>query len=155
MTPANTLLETLAELKPSGSYPQRLIVRDARMRITAELDVQRWDPLACQLLLVRAIPDQASKTPLRERAALMASQITGLMEQLKVIEVDDTRREALLRSESPALREQDRLYYEVLIEPNSATLRRFQGSHAKIGRKEVPFTVTREVLAKLIADLAK
>jgi hypothetical protein len=155
MTSATTLLDTLTEIKPTGSYPQRLIVRDAALRVTAELEVQRWEPLACQLVLVRAIPDRASALPLPERAAAVARQTTGLMEQLKVVEIDPTRGEAILRSDSPAIRDQDRLYYEVLLEPAGASLRRYQGSLVKTGRKEIPFTLTREALAKLIADLAK
>jgi len=156
MTPANTFLHTLAELKPTGTFPQRVLVRDPAASATVELDVNQFDSLAGQISMLRVTPDVAVSAPLKDRAALVAGRVTGLMEKLHVIEVDDTRGEALLRSDVPAAQNDSRFYYEVVLQRKGvATLQRYQGSLVKAERKVVPFTVTREALSKLVADLAK
>jgi hypothetical protein len=156
MTPASTFLHTLAELKPTGTFPQRVLVRDPSASATVEMDVNQFDSLACQITMLRVTPDVAVSAPLKDRATLVAGRATGLMEKLNVIEVDNDRGEALLRSDTPAARDQDRFYYEVVLQRKGvATLQRYQGSLVKPERKVVPFTVTREALSKLVADLVK
>lgn len=156
MTPASTFLHSLAELQPTGTFPQRVLVRDPGSSATVEMDVNQFDALACQMTLLRVTPDVAVSAPLKDRAVLVAGRVTGLMEKLHVIEVDDSRGEALLRSDVPAARDQNRFYYEAVLQRKGVvTLHRYQGSLLKSERKEVPFTVTREALSKLVADLAK
>lgn len=156
MTPANIFLHTLTELRPTGTFPQRVLVRDPGSSATVEMDLNQFDALACQITMLRVTPDVAVTAPLKDRAALLAGRVTGLMEKLHVIEVDDARGEALLRSDVPAAQDENRFYYEVLLQRSGvATLRRFQGSTVKSERKNVPFTVTREAISKLVADLAK
>jgi hypothetical protein len=156
MTPASTFLNTLSELKPTGTFPQRVLVRDAAALATVEIDMNQHDALACQMTMLRVTPDVAVTAPLKDRAALIAGRVTGLMEKLHVIEVDDARGEALLRSDVPTAQDKNRYYYEVLLQRNGvATLQRFQGSIVKSERKNVPYTVTREAISKLVGDLVK
>ena len=156
MTPASTFQHTLSELKPTGTFPQRALVRDPSASATVEMDMNQFDSLACQITMLRVTPDVAITAPLKDRAALIAGRVTGLMEKLNVIEVDDARGEALLRSDVPTAKDTNRFYYEVLLRRNGiVTLERFQGSTVKSERKLVPFAVTREALSKLVADLVK
>ena len=71
-------------------------------------------------------------------------------------EVDDHQQEAILRSDDPTVKGDDRLYYEVHLRGLShATVRRFKGSRAASTRREqVAFALTHEVLAKLVEDIA-
>lgn len=150
------LLTTLNELKASGAFPQRLLLRDASVSATIEMDVQQMDKLSVELTMLRVSPEQAPKENLRDRATLLANRVTGLMEKLAAIEIDEGRGEALLRSDTPAAHDASRTYYELLVQKTGVTtLNRFQGSMIKTGRKETGFTLTREALAKLIRDLAQ
>ena len=79
-----------------------------------------------------------------------------LLEMLKVIEVDGERDEAILRSDTPAAKGEDRFYYEVHLQgparPRCAATR---GSLTVTGKREqVAFALTHEALARLAADLA-
>lgn len=154
MSRTNSLLKTLSELNASGAFPQRLLLRDPSIAATIEMDVHRLDSLSIQLTMLRVTPEQAMKVTLKDKAAHLSERITGLMEKLSVIEIDDSRGEALLRSDSPVANEDQRLYYELLAQRQGATtLHRYQGSMLRSQRKEVPFVLTREALAKLITDL--
>lgn len=83
-------------------------------------------------------------------------RVTGLLEPLKVVEVDTVRDEALLRSQEPAHRGDKVFYYEVLLRgTRSALVRRYRALAEGNGRREqVVFALTREALAKFVGDLA-
>jgi predicted secreted protein len=92
---------------------------------------------------------------LKEWAAAMARRVTGLMEPLRVIEVDTTRGEAILRSDSPTTRGERRTHYELKLRGGRrAALSRFAAElDSSARRQQVSFTLTRESLGKLIDDL--
>ena len=83
------------------------------------------------------------------------ARVTGLLEPLKLIEVDATRSEAVLRSETPATRGTSVEYYEVLLRgQQAATLKRYKAPQSGGGkRRTVPFALTHEAIAKLAGDL--
>jgi hypothetical protein len=84
----------------------------------------------------------------------VARRVTGLMEPLRVLEIDIQRNEALLRSNEPTRRSADLFYYEVLLKgTQAASVRRYQGNPDGGRREQVPFGLTHEALAKLIGDL--
>ena len=154
MSHTNSLMKTLNELKPSGAFPQRLLMRDPSVAATIEMDVHKLDSLSIQLSMLRVSPEAPSKVALKDKAADLAQRITGLLEKLSVIEIDDDRGEALLRSNSPVVNDEQRLYYELIAQrQGTTTLNRYQGSMLRSNRKEVPFILTREAMAKLITDL--
>lgn len=156
MSRTNTLLSTLQELKASGAFPQRMLVRDVSVAATVEMDVHQLDRLSIELSMIRVTPEKSATFKLGERATLLAGKVTGLMETLNVIEIDDSRGEALLRSDVPLAEDTKRLYYELLVQQNgTTTLHRYQGSMVKTSRQEIPFSLTREALAKLIQDVAE
>jgi hypothetical protein len=85
----------------------------------------------------------------------VADRATGLLEDLKVVEVDRPRGQALLRSEAPVSRGEDLFYYEVLLTATgAANLRRYSAPNQGPGKREqVAFALTHEALAKLSRDL--
>jgi hypothetical protein len=156
MTPRKTLPEKLSEWRPSGTG--RHVLSSAENGWTVTITADRADTVGClvwELALARKEPAPAGLT-LRTWAEQTAKRVTGLIEPLVVHEVDEARGEALLRSQSPAQRDEHLLYYELLLRGTGlATLRRYQARHAPGShREQVPFGLTHEVLARVASDLA-
>jgi len=155
MTPAETLLPKLSEWRPKG---------DGRHSLTediggwsAHLSADAADTLGCrtwEFTLTRAGDPSAGRT-LRGWAESVASRATGLMEPLKVHEIDEPRQEALLRSTAPAKKGDAVLYYELKLSGlGRAELRRYQACPTPgTKREQVAFTLTHEALAKLAGDI--
>jgi hypothetical protein len=122
-----------------------------------ELDLDQVDNLACALHRVQVVPAAPGSADLAKRSQLIAARVTGLLEPLRVVEVDMPLGKAQLRSQSPSLTEGDaRAYYELLLEASGrATLRRFLAQADSTHREPIPFTLTREALAKLLCDLVE
>jgi hypothetical protein len=124
---------------------------------TVTLTADRADTLSClvwELTLARSGTAPEGLT-LRGWAEGVAARATGLLEPLKVLEVDDARNEALLRSTAPAKKGERVAYYEVrLFGLDRAVVRRFAADRAQSGREQVAFALTHEVLAKLAGDIA-
>ena len=95
------------------------------------------------------------ETDLKARADRVAARVTGLLEPLKLIEVDAPRRTAQLRSEEPAQKGSDLLYYELLLQGDgTAQVRRFKtSSQASPRREQTGFAMNHEALIKLVDDL--
>lgn len=152
MTLDGKLLENLNSWRPAGLGPHTLTATAEQGRV--HLEAEQVDTLAIALRIVDVMPTPRTAAPLADRAAAVAARVAGLLEPLKVIEIDGGRGEALLRSDVPAHVGNDRLYYELLLEASGrATMRRWRGSLETTGRQAVPFTLTREVIQKLVADL--
>lgn len=157
MTLAETLQPKLSEWRPAGdgrhSWAEAFPAHGWSVRLAAD----RADSVGClvwELTLLRTAEPPAGLT-LAAWAAGIAARAGGLMEDLKVIEVDTTRDEALVRSDEPTARGDDRLYYEVhLTGLTRATVRRFKGNRTAGRREQVAFALTHEVLAKLVGDIA-
>ncbi len=155
MTLTESLLRKLSEWRPTGSGRHTLAA--AADGWTAHLAADKADALAClvwELTLARTGDAPAGLT-LKAWAEGVAARATGLMEPLKVLEVDDARVEALLRSEAPAKKGERVAYYEVrLFGLTRATAQRFAATRTESGREQMPFALTHEVLAKLAGDIA-
>ena len=155
MTLPESLLPELSEWRPAGSGRHELSVPAAgwAVRLTAD----KADTLSClawELALTRTGDAPAGLT-LRAWAEGVAARATGLLEPLKLLEVDDARGEALLRSAPPATKGGRVAYYEVRLHGlDRADVRRFAASRAESGREQVAFALTHEVLAKLAGDIA-
>lgn len=157
MTLPESLLPKLSEWHPAGVGRHSLSVAAPEAGWTVHLTADKADTLSClvwELTLARTADTPAGLT-LKAWAEGIAARATGLLEPLKLVEVDDVRGEALLRSESPAKKGEGVAYYEVkLFGLNRATVRRFQASRTASGRDQVGFALTHEVLAKLAGDIA-
>lgn len=156
MTLDEILLQKLANWRPDSSRPVLEVADPASgwsVRLTAECVDQVGSRLK-ELALTRLTP--LAGVDLAARAQVVASQVTGLLEPLRLIEVDNNNT-ALLRSQTPDERGDRLFYYEVLLHGDGGcTLRRFQAAHQTgVRRQQIAFTLTHEALAKLVTDLTK
>jgi hypothetical protein len=158
MTLADNLLPKLSDWRPAGSGRHSWTESFADAGWAAHLEADHTDTLGCrawEFTLTRAGDAPAGLT-LRGWADSIASRATGLMEPLKVLEIDEERQEAQLRSTAPAKKGEDVLYYELKLSGlTQATLRRYQATltPGKV-REQVAYTLTHEALAKLAGDIA-
>ncbi len=154
-----SLLPKLGEWRPTSSGRTTFNHQDAATGWSVTLTVDKTDALSCQLwdltLAKLPAPQPFNGAELHQRAAAVAERTTGLLEPLRVIEVDVQRGEALLRSDSPTLRKEKRSHYELtLTNARRATLRRFHAANEPTSKREqVGFALTHEVLANLVEDL--
>jgi len=143
------LPQKLAEWRPDNNR-QTLDVSDADGGWSAAVTAECVDVVGCRLweLSLR----RSAETPpvdLKDRAEKIAARVTGLLEPLCLVEVDLGRNVALLRSEQPTQRGDERFYYEVLLEGDgAAAVRRYQAPRpGEPRRQQVAFTLTHEALA--------
>jgi hypothetical protein len=149
------LLEKLARWRPDGR--QTLEVSAPECGWAADVTADAADLVGCRIweLALRRDGAPALTDDLKSRAEAIGGRVTGLLEALRVVEVDDPRGVALLRSSNPARRGDVLSYYEVLLHADGAALvRRYEGPHGQeTRRQQVPFSLTYETLGKLVADL--
>jgi hypothetical protein len=157
MTLTESLLPKLSEWSPAGSGRHSWAAEFPAQGWTVRLTADKADTLSClawEYTLARTNEPPAGLT-LKSWAATIADRATGLMEPLKVYEVDETRNEAVLRSEAPAKKGESLAYYEVRLSGLSgAVVRRYAGSKSESGRNQIAFAITHEALAKLAGDVA-
>lgn len=151
------LLAKLADWRPPEGRQSLLVPDGGPWAVTLTAD--RADQLGClvwELALRKSSPAASDSPELQAWAARVAERTTGLLESLKVVEVDAARGEALLRSEAPVSHGEQVMYYEVLLAGSgSALLRRYQAPRQGSGKREqVAFALTHEALAKLAFDLS-
>ena len=155
MTLENLLPQKLADWRPD-STSDRLTVDDPAggWRATVRADVV--ETVGCRLreVSVARLAPLANPAPLADRAERLASRVTGLLEPLRVVEVDAQQDVAQLRSDSPAVKGEGLAYYEVTLHGHGAAqVSRYEATHHGGKRRQVPFTLTHEALGKLVRDL--
>jgi hypothetical protein len=149
MTLEKTLRQQLSKTEPGGFH-----VSSGGWTITLLAD--KSDSLSCaltELTLDRAAPVQEDLDTWAQRVAATA---TGLMEPLRLIEVDRPLGKALLRSEKPSLMDGKAFYYELVLERTTrsqATLQRFASPNGQ-KRTAVAFVLTHDAVVKLVNDIA-
>ena len=157
MTLTESLLPKLSEWHPAGDGRHSLAEAFPDAGWTVQLTADKTDTLSClvwELALARTGAAPAGFT-LRAWAEGAARRVAGLLEPLKVLEVDEARGEALLRSTAPAKKGERVTYYEVRLHGlDRADVRRFSATRTESGREQVAFALTHEVLAKLAGDVA-
>jgi hypothetical protein len=160
MNLAETVLQKIANWRPAGDKRHALLIPDGGSGWAVELQADRCDELGCrvwEITLRRTRKTELQALTLQAWADHAAKRVTGLLEGLRVVEVDPGRNEALLRSDTPASREQRVSYFEILLRgTKSATLRRFRAYQEPGHRREqVSFPLTHEALAKVVTDLTQ
>jgi hypothetical protein len=160
MKAAETFLPKLVEHRPSSPGRSTLNHTDTASGWSVAATIEKADDLSCQLwdiAVQRKQPESADPAAMKNWAHAIADRVTGLMEPLRVLELDDVRHEAVLRSESTTQRNDKRFHYEVKLQgTQSATLRRFQaGVEPASKREQIPFTLTHETLGKFLDDVAE
>ena len=148
MTLENTLRQQLSSPEPGGFH----VAADGwEITIVAE----KKDSLGCALGELTLEKSAPIKEELRAWATRIADTATGLLEPLRIVEVDTPLGKALLRSEAPTRKDGKAFYYELLLSRGSgasASLRRYAGQNAE-KREAVSFVLTHDAIAKLAADI--
>ena len=152
MTPAETLLQRLNALPP-GPGPRSLTASGGA---AVTLDAERLDGIAG---VYRGVT--INGPPVESVGAWadgVAGRVKGLLEGLKVIEVDTTRDAAVLRSSEPAASGPTggvRRYYEVQLGGDGgASVQRYEADRdAGTPREAIGFALTHEVTARLVEDI--
>ena len=157
MTLNDTTLQKLTEWRPAANGRHTLAVADEGSGWAAVVTADRNDELGCLLweaTLRRT--SAAGADSLQAWADQAAECVTGLVEPLKVVEVDAARNEAMLRSAKPRQRGDQLYYFEVMLKGTTeATLCRYQAAHdPSKPRSQVAVPLTHEALARVIAELA-
>jgi hypothetical protein len=156
MTLEETVHQKVASWRPTAEGRQSLAVFHEpsgwRVRITAD----RQENLGCALSSLSLERSTSGGTKgLRDWAERISTRVTGLLEPLKLIELDAERNQALLRSSEPSRRNDETFYYEVVLKGDrEALVRRYRAAVPGDRREQIAFTLTHEALAKLTADLA-
>jgi hypothetical protein len=152
MTLENKLLQKLAETTSAGERHEITISQGAW---TAHLIYDRRDELSGRLWEVALHRNGATDGSVQDWAERLAKRVVGLLEPLKVVEVDAVKRQALLRSATPTAKGEDLFFYEIRLRGTAnAVIHRFQGSQQPGKRREqIAFALTHESLAKLVADV--
>jgi hypothetical protein len=150
MTLENTLRQQLNNAESGGFH-----VSFGGWNVTLVAD-QR-DSLSCALKELTLDNSTQIREELPVWADRVARQASGLMEPLRLVEVDRPLGKALLRSAAPAARDGKTFYYELLLERTSrtiATLHRYAGDRqAGEPRTAVPFVLTNDAIVKLVTDI--
>ena len=118
MTHNDQLLNDLNEWRPAGTGPHSF-GHDLDTGWTVAVTADSADTVGCrltELAVTRPAPAKpATAADLKQWAGRTVARVTGLLEPLKLIEVDAARSEAVLRSETPAQRGTSVEYYELLL----------------------------------------
>jgi hypothetical protein len=156
MTLAEKLRPELSDWSPAGRATLEVACPDQgwTVRLTADHN-DIVGALAWELALERTAPPPAGAT-IRGWAESITARSSGLMERVKLLEVDGERSEALLRSDAPSAKGSVAGYYEIRLDgTRAATVRRYEADRkAGTPREQVSFTVTRDALLKLVDDIA-
>jgi hypothetical protein len=122
------------------------------------LVADKADTLSCALRELTLERAGAVREELRAWSERVAATATGLIEPLAVLEIDIPLGKALLRSETPTLKDGKAYYYELLLargDRSSAHLTRYAGDRFGSGKREsVPFVLTHDAIVKLVNDIA-
>ena len=154
MSLENLVQQNIDKLPVGDEERRKADFIDPETGTTVHLLLDHVEKLGCHVWEVNVTRPTASHV-LMPWAKRVADEVTGLLEPLKVVEVDEAHGKALLRSDEPKVTSEDLFYYEVALEKSgSASVRRYRGAKQPIKREQVGFTITREALAKLVVDLA-
>lgn len=148
MTLENTLRQQLNKSESGGFH---VSLGDWTLTLVTE----RQDSLSCAVKELTLEKAGATREELRPWAERLAASATGLMERLRLIELDDAQAKALLRSDAPARKDGKAFYYELVLsrgDRSTASLRRFAGQHGE-KREAVAFTLTHDAIVKLVEDI--
>ncbi len=157
MTLDELLLQKLAEWRPNTAV-QTLNVNHPASGWHVAITAEQVDTLGCRLrevVLTRTSPLGCADS-LTDQASRIAARVSGLLEPLRLIEVDAEHALAQLRSHAPAHRGENVQYYEVVRHADGTTrLGRYDANPtAGSKRQAISFTLTHEAIAKVVSDLA-
>src|SRR6266496_1258841 len=142
MTLTESLLPKLSDWHPAGDGRHSWSAAFPAAGWTVQIAADKADTLSCLVweLSLTLTAESPSGLTLKAWASAIAERVTGQTESLKVYEVDETRDEAILRSEGPTQKGDALVYFEVRLGGlTSATVRRFTAIKSASGRTQVAF----------------
>jgi hypothetical protein len=160
MSLAEALLPKLADWRPAGEGRQATSIGLPDQGWTVGLTADHTDSVGCRLTQIRAdrtVPVADDDLALEAHARRAAGRVTGLLEPLRLVEVDRGQHVTVLRSDAPATKGDSVQYYEIKFAGrNRVTVERLRATKTgPAGRESVPFSLTHEALAKLVDDLVR
>jgi hypothetical protein len=156
MTFVETLKNNLSNWQPEPGRQSLTVQEDHETGWKLELTTTKKESLGCEVVDFALHGKSNDPISLTDWATKIANREPGgLMEALRVLEIDSEQDVAILRSDEPAREEDKVAYYEMCLSSHlSATLRRYRASRTEsCKREQVPFTLTNEALYKLVEDL--
>jgi len=165
MNLGQTFLEKLHAMRRTENLPKADLdngyVIEEKMdsiRVTAEL--QDFDKFSCivKTLFVRRVqapPNVSLKELLRRQAGEIERRITYVLENFRLLEVDDKNYLAQVRSAAPHQKRDEKFYYEVFLQHGiGATFARYRQPKQSENRELAPSHLTHETFERLVDDLA-
>jgi hypothetical protein len=147
-------------LKHTGEDSGYVIEEDMdNLRLRAELqDFDKYSYLVKAITVSRLQPHQAKtavKDLLLRQAAEIERRISYLLESFRLVEIDEINGLAQVRSATPHQKNDEKLYYEVLLDHgNRIAFARYQKRSQDKQRECVPSHLTNETFERLTDDLA-
>jgi len=159
-------LETLHAVRRTENLPKAdtdsgyvIAAEVDSMRVTAE--IQDFDKFSCILktLAVRRVQappaNVALKALLLRQAAECERRISYLLENFRLLEVDEENYLAQVRSAAPHQKRDEKFYYEALLQHGlGAAFARYRQTREGGSRELVVCHLTQEALERLVDDLA-
>jgi hypothetical protein len=160
MNLAETLLQKLSEWRPVEEGRPNANFPLPTHGWTVRLDAERVDTVGCvlnEVAVVRDNPLADDAIRLEAHARQAAARTTGLLEPLRLVEVDRAQNVAILRSETPKTKGDGVRYYEVRFNGlNRVSINRYTATKQSPAKREaITFTLTHEALAHVIEDLVR
>jgi len=149
-------LQDLAAVSPPDTSTISVATADG---IELSVDVTGVDAMSCSFRELRLLVPALAATGadvLRGWAEEVCRRVTYLLENIGPLEVDEQNQSVLIRSTPPDRREEETLFYEVVLQSRSGgrfSLSRFRSKRDGSAREQVDVQITQETLAKLINDL--
>ncbi len=154
MSLSRQIAAALDDVKPETGGPACLVSADDGPNRLA-MRVLQTNPIAVEAEeLVLETSSTRSLADLNAWADRLACRVTYLMEPLALLESDAEGTVVELRSRKPTVRAGLRSFDEVRLDASGRlTLTRHAFSEADRTRRQTPFTLSREVLDRLVDDL--
>ena len=144
------------QLTKLGSGGAATVTAEALPRKLA-CDLRDQNPLAVSFDSLRLATTElasASTADLERIGKSLAERLTYLMEPIAPIEIDAQECVVQLRSNPPQRNDDGRSYYELIVRRGGEiALARFRKENTG-ARRQIPATVTREVLLRLVGDFS-
>lgn len=152
MTLANIVLQKLSETNPVNGRHD-LAFADEASGWTLYLTADRTDELSV-LAWEMSLRRPEGSGDVASWAKVLEKKTGGTFEALKLLEVDAPRRQALVRSANPVLRQGKLFYYELILQgASSISVRRYQATNQGEAREQIAFALTHEALSRIVEDL--
>lgn len=148
----------IQELEENGHFS--MDEKIDQLRLVAE--IENFDKYS---ILLKKVELHNSKTAdmgkhisdhLRKRAQFLADKIKYLLEDLALIEMDEVNHKAQLRSVRPDKQDEMTSYFDLVLHGNAKiTFMRYQYNNDAKDRTPISFSLTKEILQRLLDDLAE